>query len=48
MPHTENFKKFTDCDITVEELLEHIGRWNKKYGGEYGILTHLLSSVQVR
>lgn len=33
MPHTENIKKFTDCHISVEELLERIDKWNKKYGG---------------
>jgi hypothetical protein len=33
MPHSENVKKYTDCHITVEELLERIDRWNKKYGG---------------
>ena len=37
LPHTENFKKFTDCHISVEELLERIDKWNKKYGGEYRI-----------
>lgn len=33
LPHTENSKKFTNCHITIEELLKCIDKWDKKYGG---------------
>jgi len=28
----DNFKKFIDCSITEQELLERVKKWNKKYG----------------
>jgi hypothetical protein len=31
MLHSENVSKGTDCDITYDELLERIKRWNEKY-----------------
>lgn len=33
MLHTENFKKNTNCSITLEDLLKRIEQWNMKYNG---------------
>lgn len=33
MRHNDNVSKYTDCQITIEELLERIKKWDEKYMG---------------
>lgn len=33
MRHNDNVSKYTGCQITLEELLERIKKWNEKYMG---------------
>ena len=33
MRHNDNVSKYTDCQITIEELLERIKNWDEKYMG---------------
>jgi len=30
--HSDNFKKGTDCSISLEELQRRIAEWDNKYG----------------
>ena len=32
MKHEDNFKKKTECSITLEELKQRVSDWNEKYG----------------
>ena len=32
MKHEDNFKKKTECSITLDELKQRVNDWNKKYG----------------
>lgn len=35
MVHNDNIRKYKNSSITIDELLERIDKWNKKYG-EWG------------
>ena len=32
MRHEDNFKKLTNCSITLDELIDRVNKWNEKYG----------------